>query len=127
MTPTDKILAEFDKKFGRAGSSGSFKGIRDDGIKAFISDKILEEFDKKWDNYEFSFNSSDHYDGANKDKIKAFISAKINQQAITKERARVRAVIKNICNNYVEEVSGCEDVEIVRDKILSSLDKLTDK
>jgi len=30
-------------------------------------------------------------------------------------------VIKNICNNYVEEVLGCEDVEIVRDKILSSL------
>jgi len=40
MNNIKKRLEEFNKKFGRAGSSGSFKGIRDDGIKAFISAKI---------------------------------------------------------------------------------------
>ena len=36
---------------------------------------------------------------------------------------KMRGDIKSFCNNYIEEVSGCYDVEIVRDKLLSSLDK----
>ena len=55
-----------------------------------------------------------------------FISETIDQ-AVVKERGSVVTEIKSICNSYVEEVFGCADVEIVRDKILSSLDKLTDK
>ena len=35
-----KTLAEFEEMFGRARSSRSFKGIRDDGIKAFLTSSI---------------------------------------------------------------------------------------
>jgi len=92
------------------------------------TDKILEEFEKL---RIISVTVSDvdddtyiHDEGP--EYIKASLDTSI-AQAVAEERKMVRAVIKNICNNYVEEVSGCEDVEIVRDKILSSLDKLTDK
>ena len=101
VTPTDKILEEFEERYANAGIIGDRK------FKEYLPHTFQD--------------------------IKDFISSSINQ-AIAEERARVRGIIDweltphgyESDDKYMEHFA-CELKEKYKNKILSSLDTLTDK
>ena len=88
MTNTDKILEEFDEMFGRAGSSGSFKGIRDDGIKAFLSTSIHQALAEERERVVAVLNEPMNFDSKTSDPVRDRIIKIINH-----ERGRIRTTL----------------------------------